>query len=101
MAKRRANRIRRIRLDTSDNTLLGIEKLRNAVIQLAIADWRELCALSRKGINPHAINYSFAELTQFFLTDCNGLLIDTDIEGAVLLEQLCRIPGAPERNKTH
>ena len=93
----RTNRMRRTRWDMFDYSLIGLEKLRNSVIQLAIADWKELCKLNLKG-NPHGRNYSFSELTQFFLTDCNGLLVDTDLEGAVLLDQLYRIPGAPERN---
>lgn len=74
-------------------------ELRDAIIMQAVKDWRDICRRNRHSATLD--DSQFYELVRFFSTDCNGLLIDTDLEGAVLLEQLCRIPGAPECNKTH
>ena len=71
----------------------GFISLRDAVIKTAISDWKNLC---RK---KHKKDSDFISLIRFFERDCNGLLAGSDMSGEVILEELYKIPGAPERKE--
>lgn len=88
-------------LDLGVGKLSPFVDLRNAIIRQAVCDWEKLCALKRKRRSYIDEYISFEELVRFFLNDCNGLLVDTEIEGEYILEKLYLIPGAPKRNKTY
>lgn len=88
-------------LDLGVGKLSPLVDLRNAIIRQAVCDWEKLCALKRKRHSYIDEYISFEELVRFFLNDCNGLLVDTEIEGKDILEKLYLIRGAPERNKTY
>ena len=86
-------------LDLGVGKLSPFVDLRNAIIRQAVCDWEKLCALKRKRHSYNDEDISFEELVRFFLNDCNGLLVDTEIEGKDILEKLYLIPGAQNATK--
>ena len=71
----------------------GLIALRDAIIERAVKDWKLLCRRKNASFS------DFYELIGFFKNDCYGLLEDLQLDGRYILNELCKIEGAPDRKE--